>query len=95
MNIDLRPFMVLEALLAATVIAMIVWRRSVARNEDDNLHVLHAEALPQQVAVAKKLDVIDKWGKALTVIAVVFGLLLGAAYLYQVWVQGSNLPTGA
>ena len=43
---------------------MIVWRKIVARNEDDQLHVLHTgAAVPQQVMVANKLEVIDKWGK--------------------------------
>jgi hypothetical protein len=49
----------------------------------------------QQVAIANKLDQIDKWGKILTVIAVVFGLLVGAAYVYQVWVQSTQIQPGA
>ena len=59
--------------------------RSVASNEDDSLHVLHG-ALTQQTTVAQKLDVIDKWGKILTVITVVFGLLIAAAYVYAQFV---------
>ena len=39
-------------------------------------------ALTQQTTVAQKLDVIDKWGKILTVITVLFGLLIAAAYVY-------------
>ena len=55
-------------MLVMIVVGMIVWRKIVSRNEDDQLHVLHAEAVPQQASVANKLDVIDKWGKLLTVI---------------------------
>jgi hypothetical protein len=87
MHLDLRPFIGLEILLAAAVIVMIAWRNAVARGEDDTLHVLHGEAVPQQTAVAHKLDVIDKWGKTLTVIAVVFGVIVAVAYIYQAWVQ--------
>ena len=63
-----------------------VRRRVVASHEDDNLHVLDGGGANQTV-VAQKLDQIDKWGKLLTVIAVVYGVLLGVAYAYQAWVQ--------
>jgi hypothetical protein len=43
------------------------------------------------VAIAQKLDVIDKWGKLFTAIAAVYGLLLALAYTYQIWVQATNL----
>jgi hypothetical protein len=94
MNLDLRPFFVLWIVLATIVIALIVRRKMVSRNEDDSLHVMETGAALQQVALANKLDQIDKWGKTLTVIAVVFGLLVGAAYVYQAWVQSSQIPTG-
>jgi hypothetical protein len=42
---------------------------------------LHA-AVADQANVAHKLDVIDKWGKILTVVAVVSGLAIAAAYVY-------------
>jgi len=48
-------------------------------------------SVAQQVTVAQKLEVIDKWGKILTVITLVFGLILGAAYVYQNFVQLSNI----
>lgn len=95
MHIDLRPFIGLEVVLALTVIAMIAWRKTVARGEDDTLHVLQGDALPQQTAVAHKLDTIDKWGKTVTVVAVIFGLILAAAYVYQVWVAGTQIQPGA
>jgi hypothetical protein len=86
MNINLTPFLVLWMALSLVVVAMIVYRKLVARQEDDMLHVLHGSLTPQ-IVVAHKLDVIDKWGKLLTVIAVVYGVLLGAAYIWQAWYQ--------
>jgi len=72
------------------VIVVAFWRRSVAVQEDPALHLgaAHAGTAAQQIAVAKKLEQIDKWMKILTVVAVVFGLLLGAAALYKAWVLG-------
>ena len=90
MNFNFCPFFVLWAMLAAGVLALFIWRKIVASNEDDTLHVLHG-ALAPQTAVAQKLDVIDKWGKILTVITVVSGLLIAAAYVYGQFV-GQILP---
>ena|SRR6476469_5341566 len=94
MTMNLLPLLVLEVLLVMIVAGMIVWRKIVSRNEDDQLHVLHTEGVvPQQLMVAKKLDVIDKWGKTLTVIAAVVGLVLFLLWIYQMWVQGSSNAT--
>jgi hypothetical protein len=90
MNFNFIPLFVIWAMLALGVLAMFIWRRSVASNEDDSLHVLHG-ALAPQTAVAQKLDVIDKWGKILTVITVVSGLLIAAAYVYAQFVGRSSL----
>jgi hypothetical protein len=90
-NIDLRPFLVLWIVLAAAVISLIVYRKTVASKEDDSLHVSDGvNVSQQQVSVAQKLEVIDKWGKILTAVAVVFGVVLGAAYMYQTWVTMSR-----
>jgi hypothetical protein len=92
MNLNFGPFIALETLLAVAVLALFIWRKMVSRNEDDNIHVLHgATAVPEQEALSHKLDVIDKWGKIMTVVTVVFGLLLAAAYTYNSFVKASNL----
>ena len=81
MNFNFLPLLVVWIALALGVMALFLWRQTVARGEDDSLHVMHG-ALTQQTSLAQKLDVIDKWGKILTVITVVFGLLLAAAYIF-------------
>ena len=92
MNLNFGPFIVLETLLAISVLALFVWRKTVSRNEDDNLHLLHgASVVPEQAVVAHKLDVIDKWGKILTLTTVGVGLVVGAAYVYDNFVKMSNL----
>jgi hypothetical protein len=94
MHLNLVPFAALWVVLAATVLVLFVRRRMVASHEDDQIHVLNAAPIAQQVAVANKLDHIDKWGKTLTVIAVAYGLLVAAAFLYQFWVSSTEIPTG-
>jgi uncharacterized membrane protein len=89
MHINLVPFIVLWVILAVSVLAMIAWRKMVASQEDDSLHVLQG-SVAQQVSVAQKLEVIDKWGKILTIITIVYGVILGAVYVYQNFVQMST-----
>jgi hypothetical protein len=90
-NVNLMPYFVLWVALAVVVIGMIVWRKTVSSQEDETLHVMDAGALSHQVDVTHKLDVIDKWGKILTAITVVFGLVLGAIYMYQSWIAMSRI----
>lgn len=81
MNINLIPYVAVWAVVALSVIALLVMRKMVASKEDDQLHVLHG-ASAQQVSVASKLEVIDRWGKILTVVAVVLGLGIATIYVY-------------
>ncbi len=88
------PFVVLWTLMAAVVLAMVVWRKLVASHEDDQIHVLDgaSESVSQhQVVIANKLDLIDKWGKTLTIITLIFGVVLAAAFVYSGWVNATKI----
>jgi hypothetical protein len=94
MNINFVPFTVVWGLLAFAVLALIGYRRVISAKEDETLHLAGAPGVnSQQVIIAHKLEVIDKWGKLLTVITVVYGLLLAGAYTWQTWLS-SNTPAG-
>lgn len=82
---NMLPLVVAWAALATVVLALAAYRKMIARKEDDYLHVDSNVAVQQQEAVAKKLEVIDKWGKILTVLAVVFALVLLGIFLYNGW----------
>jgi hypothetical protein len=92
MNLNLFPFAVLWAIMALAVLTLIVIRRRIASGEDDSLHVMEGAArmIPHQQEIAHKLEVIDRWGKSLTVLTLVFGLIVGALWVYQGWVNASN-----
>ena len=90
MNFDLRPFVALWAIVTASVIVLFIWRKIVAGKEDDTLHV-NSGALSQQTSLAQKLDQIDKWGKIMTVLAVLMGLLLAGAYVYAQFVGRASM----
>ena len=89
MNINFLPFTLLWMLLAVAVIGLILYRTWIARTEDDSLHLHQSEIglVSQQAATAQRLEVIDRWGKTLTVIALRYGLAIGGGYLYQNWLR--------
>jgi len=85
------PFTVVWALLAVVVLALIAYRKLVSSQEEETLHLADAAEANHQAVIARKLEWIDKWGKLLTVIALVYGLLLATAYTYHVWqVMGTS-----
>ena len=90
-DMSLSPFFAIWVVLAVGVAGLIVYRRHIASKEDDVLHLgASSGAVAQQSTVAEKLDQVDKWGKLLTIIAVVYGLVLVAVYFYQFWVSSST-----
>ncbi len=78
------PHIVIWAVLTTVVVILAIYRRRIDLKIDEALHVLDAEqpAVSTQTEVAKKLTVIDRWGKILTVIAVLYLLGIAAAYIY-------------
>lgn len=91
---NLFPFVVIWAVLFVAVIVLFFYRRSIARYEDDTLHVLDSDQqqVAEQVKIARKLEVVEKWGKILTIIVVVYGLVLLGLYGYLRFVESSRIP---
>jgi type VI protein secretion system component VasF len=90
---SLVPYLIVWAVLAAVIVGLLIYRRFLSEAEDDTLHVSDptGSITSRQVIMAKKLEVIDRWGKILTVIAVLYGVALLVAYLYLGWVQSTQL----
>ena len=84
MNINLLPYAVFWGVLAIVVVFLIIYRKSVSNREDDSIH-LEGSVPSEQIALAHRLALIDRWGKTLTVIVAVYGVALAAIYLYQIW----------
>jgi hypothetical protein len=89
MNVSLTPFVAGWLALACTIAGLAIYRRLVSAREDDMLHVLDNEShVLKQAAIAHQLDMVDRWGKILSVTATVYGALLAVGYFYQVWMEG-------
>lgn len=87
------PLIICWVLLATVVIGLAFYRKMIARQEDDSLHVgdVGGSAITRQVQVAKKLESIDRWGKTLTVFIVVYGVALLGYFLYLGWLTGTTI----
>jgi hypothetical protein len=84
---------ILCGVLACAALLLAVYRKVIARKEDDMLHVLDSEAtlVTQQHAVAIRLEAVDRWGKAITALAIVFGILAGVLLLVAAWQNSLKL----
>ena len=91
MNIEFAPLAEGWALLTFIVVLLAGYRKYISVDENETLHLDDPGESRHQVAIAQKLDVIDRCGKLFTAIAAVYGLLLAMAYTYQTWVQATNL----
>jgi hypothetical protein len=89
---NLLPYAIVWAVLAVIVIGLAIFRSMVAGHEDEALHVAdnNTAAISEQRAVANKLTAIEKWGKSLTVVVAVSGLVLLGVFIYDLWMQGSG-----
>ena len=91
---SLAAYLALWLVLALSIAALALYRKMIAvRRDDDLVHLAASEQvlIPHQVAVTRKLNMIDRWGKSLTVLAFLSGLLLGAAWLYEGWERSQIL----
>jgi len=92
-DVNLIPHVVIVAILALVVGGLALYRKTIASHEDDTVHLTGGgEAVQEQMAVAAKLNAIDKWGKLLTVVLVIYGLVVVGLYVYQMWEQSSKTP---
>ena len=92
LRLNLLPYAIAWAALGVVVLVLAILRSKVAAGEDDTLKLSDGEAgeLPKQQAMAVKLAGIEKWGKTLTVLLVVSGLILGVWYCLQLWFASST-----
>jgi hypothetical protein len=85
---NLIPYISTWAVFGLAVLALALYRKILTFHGDDEfVHLAEGEQklIPQQVALSAKLAVIDRWGKILTVITVLFGVAIVAVVLYQAW----------
>ena len=81
------------AILTLCVIGLALYRKYFSSREGGAPEMFGSDAfIHHEADVAHRLDVIDRWGKALTVVSFVSGIALAAVFLYNAWVTSTRLP---
>ena len=91
---NLTPIVLVWAVLGLATLGLALYRKLMTADEQDVVHLGPGEEreIPKQALLVKKLDVVDRWGKTLTVITVLVGLALAAGYLYNGWQDPASAP---
>jgi hypothetical protein len=91
---NLFPYVVTWVPLGVIVVVLAIYYNVVAGQEDDTIHVLESDApsVAAQVKLTRKLEMIERWGKGLTAVVVVYGLVILGIYLHFMWQQGARIP---
>ncbi len=91
---NLIPYISTWSVLALAVVVIAVYRVRVARRDDQSLDVMAHDAhlIEQQQLAIKRIRKIDRFGQALTVVTITYGLVIAALYLYHIWLEGSKIP---
>jgi len=87
------PYIVTWAALGVVVLGLAIYRSTIAGREDDSLHMAVGEApvMVAQQKLGKKIEHVELWGKSLTALLVVYGLVLAGIYLYHAWLQSGTI----
>ncbi|MCC6342136.1 MAG: hypothetical protein IT166_08055 [Bryobacterales bacterium] len=84
--------LIVLAVLTAAVIGLALYRHLIAQKQDFHLHTETREAsiAGRQSMTAGRLLAIDRWGKVLTVVTIVYFLALLAWVLYREFQKSAN-----
>ena len=87
------PYIAIWSFFAAIVLALAAYRKMLSLREDDTLHVSEGASrlIPEQLANAHKIEVVEKWGKSLTAVVVLAALVMAGIYFYGVWQTGTGV----
>jgi hypothetical protein len=88
------PLVMIWVVLGIATLGLALYRKVISASEKDVVHLGAGEErqIPEQVALARKLEDIDRWGKTLTMVTVGLGVAIGIAYMYQAWNDPSAVP---
>jgi hypothetical protein len=84
--------LIVLAVLTLCVIGLALYRHLIAQKQDFHLHVeaREAQSVGQQSATAGRLLAIDRWGKILTIVTIVYFIALLGWLLYQEFQKSTN-----
>jgi len=89
------PYVYTWTALAVVVLVLAVYRISLGSHDDVVVHLAASDVVEPpatQQQRLRKINLLDRWGPALTILSVIYGLALLSVYFYHVWFTGSQIP---
>ena len=79
------------AAMAVVVAILAAYRLFIGRREEDTVHLAESEIgeIAEQSQIARRIDWADRWGKILTAVTVVYGVVLAVVYIYRAFTDTS------
>jgi hypothetical protein len=92
--VNMTPIVMIWVVLGLATLGLALYRKLATMNEEDVVHLADGEErhIPEQAALAIKLEAIDRWGKILTIVTVALGVAIGIAYMVQAWNDPGSVP---
>jgi H+/gluconate symporter-like permease len=81
------------AALVAAVVAVAFYRKWIAREEDDTIHLseVQTEVVKHQLVTEKRLERVDGIGKVLTVALILYTLAVVGRIVYLGWLDSAQM----
>lgn len=81
------PLFIVWLVIGLATAGLALYRKLLSMREEDLIHLGPGEEglIPQQAAMARKMDAIDAWGKRLTIVTAALGLVVAGLYLCNAW----------
>ncbi len=79
---NLIPFAIVWVVMVLAILSLVVYRKKLAGTVDEGLHVTQHGDTKRQADVVGQLEKLDRLGKILTVLVVVYTLAVAGAFLY-------------
>ena len=78
--------------MAAVVVSLALYRKFVSRAEADFIHLEESgsQEIPRQEALAHRLEAIDRWGKILTIVLILYSAAIACVFGYFAWISASQ-----
>ena len=82
---DLTPWIIFWAAVTTVVMLLAFYRLSLGMHEDAVLHLNEEDSAPnlQQVAMAKRIDLVEMIGKSLTIVSVLLVMFIAGVWAFE------------
>jgi hypothetical protein len=81
------PLVMVWAVFAGIVLVLLINRFLLTVHEDTSIHTHVAERslAERQAGIAHRVELVDYWGRLLTIVTLLYGLGIAGAYLFLAW----------